>query len=178
MTKVPIFVSEDGGAKVVDFGTVLYDHVYRDCLVVNNRGKTALKCELELPEHARALRGCLEFLPPLGFPQVCSFIREERPQLRAACCLTPPPPPPPPPPPLNCTKYLGFRFLLPPRSSSSFPPLQSGSFFRFQLKFTPKEKIWKQIGEYGDRETGIVEVPMVVTVPDQSLPVRQHLSSL
>ena len=32
--------------------------------------------------------------------------------------------------------------------------------------------MWKQIGQYGNPETGVIEVPMVVTVPDQSLPVR------
>lgn len=70
----------------------MYNHTYRDCLVVHNRGKTALKCELELPEHAKALRDCLEFLPPLGFPQ-------------------------------------------------------NGTFFKFQLKFKPLEKIWKHVGQ-------------------------------
>ena len=70
VTEVPIYLT----SKTVDFGTVLYGHVYRDCLVVHNRGKTALKCELELPEHAKALRGCLEFLPPLGVEEIHCYL--------------------------------------------------------------------------------------------------------
>ena len=69
MTEVPIFLKRP----INDFQTVCYNHVYRDSLVVYNRGKTAMKCELSLPEHASCLRKSLEFLPPLGFPQNGSF---------------------------------------------------------------------------------------------------------
>ena len=97
-----------------------YGHVYRDMLRVHNRGKTALKCELLVPDE---LRGCLEFLPPLGFPQ-------------------------------------------------------AGDYFDFQLKLRPNENIWRRMGaEFGDARTGVIELPMVVTVPDQSLPVRWVLKT-
>lgn len=119
VTEVPIFLKRP----INDYQTVCYDHVYRDSLVVYNRGKTAMKCELSLPEHASCLRKSLEFLPPLGFPQ-------------------------------------------------------NGSFFAFQLKFRPEPSIWKRIPpEYGDEETGVIEFPMLVTVPDQSLPVRWTLKA-
>jgi hypothetical protein len=119
VTEVPIFLKRP----INDFQTVCYNHVYRDSLVVYNRGKTAMKCELSLPEHASCLRKSLEFLPPLGFPQ-------------------------------------------------------NGSFFAFQLKFRPEPKIWNKIPpEYGDPETGKIEFPMLVTVPDQSLPVRWTLKA-
>ena len=119
VTEVPIFLKRP----INDFQTVCYNHVYRDSLVVYNRGKTAMKCELTLPEHASCLRKSLEFLPPLGFPQ-------------------------------------------------------NGSFFAFQLKFRPEPNIWKKIpAEYGDPETGKIEFPMLVTVPDQSLPVRWTLKA-
>jgi hypothetical protein len=114
VTQEPIFLKRS----TIDFQTVLYDHVYRDSLVVHNRGKTAMKCELHLPEEAAGLRRSLEFLPPLGFPQ-------------------------------------------------------NGGFFAFQLKFRPEPGIWDRIhSDYGDPTTGRIEFPMLVTVPDQSLPVR------
>ena len=114
VTQEPIYLKKP----VVDFQTVLYDHVYRDSLIVYNRGKTAMKCELRLPEEAAGLRKSLEFLPPLGFPQ-------------------------------------------------------NDGFFAFQLKFRPEPNMWNQISDaYGDPETGCIEFPMLVTVPDQSLPVR------
>ena len=46
VTEVPIFLKRP----INDYQTVCYDHVYRDSLVVYNRGKTAMKCELSLPE--------------------------------------------------------------------------------------------------------------------------------
>ena len=119
VTEVPIFLKRP----INDFQTVCYNHVYRDSLVVYNRGKTAMKCELSLPEHAICLRKSLEFLPPLGFPQ-------------------------------------------------------NGSLFAFQIKFRPELSIWKKIpAEYGDPTTGKIEFPMLVTVPDQSLPVRWTLKA-
>ena len=106
VTEVPIFLE----SKTVDFGTVLYDHVYRDCLVVHNRGKTALKCELELPEHALQ-------------PRVASFAVL---QALRNCRQRP-----------LCSSHGGFHFLVRPgcfryclRSVQSLLQTSRGSFAR------------------------------------------------
>eukprot|EP00736_Rhodelphis_marinus_P006839 Rmarinus@m.22284 len=100
---VPIYVDR----LVVDFKCCLLNQLYRDTLVVRNRGKTALKTLVHPP---KALQGCLEFLPPLAYVQGNShfnfqikfrpdtslyekckdFLSEGNTRLRVPCCVTVP----------------------------------------------------------------------------------------
>ncbi|OQS07554.1 hypothetical protein THRCLA_00440 [Thraustotheca clavata] len=51
---------------IMDFKCCVYDKLYRNKLVLRNRGKIPLKCQLKVPKY---LHGVLEFLPTFGYVQ-------------------------------------------------------------------------------------------------------------
>ena len=60
--KVPIYVERE----TIDFRTCVFGDLFRDDLVLVNRGKTALQVQLKVPPE---LHGNLEFIPTMGFVQ-------------------------------------------------------------------------------------------------------------
>jgi hypothetical protein len=44
---------------------------------------------------------------------------------------------------------------------------QGGETSYFNATFNPTEGLLKRLGKYGNEETGVMEVPMRVNVPDQ-----------
>ncbi|OQS00893.1 hypothetical protein ACHHYP_02182 [Achlya hypogyna] len=63
--EVPLYVE----TPVMDFKCCVYDKLYRGKLVLRNRGKVALKCQLKVPKY---LHDTLEFLPHFGYVQGCA----------------------------------------------------------------------------------------------------------
>ncbi|KAJ0399279.1 hypothetical protein P43SY_001863 [Pythium insidiosum] len=61
-TDVPIFLADDA----LDFACCVAARLYRQQLVIRNRGKVALQVHLRVP---KCLDGCLEFHPSMGFVQ-------------------------------------------------------------------------------------------------------------
>lgn len=61
-TAVPIYVEN----RLLDFHCCVVDKLYRSRIVLRNRGKVALKCQVHTPVE---LRDCIEFLPDFGFVQ-------------------------------------------------------------------------------------------------------------
>ncbi|RLO06871.1 hypothetical protein DYB28_000791, partial [Aphanomyces astaci] len=51
---------------IMDFKCCVYGKLYRNKLILRNRGKVAMKCQLKVPPY---LHQCLEFLPNFGFVQ-------------------------------------------------------------------------------------------------------------
>ncbi|RHY33483.1 hypothetical protein DYB32_001600 [Aphanomyces invadans] len=60
--EVPLYVE----APIMDFKCCVYGKLYRSKLILRNRGKVAMKCQLKVPPY---LQECLEFLPNFGFVQ-------------------------------------------------------------------------------------------------------------
>jgi hypothetical protein len=52
---------------------------------------------------------------------------------------------------------------------------QGGASSYFNVTFKPTAAIWEDLGRLVDRETGVMEVPLRVAVPDQVLPVHLTL---
>lgn len=80
---VPVFVSRE----VVDMKAMLIGSVYRDRIVVGNRGSSALKISVSLP---KPLQACAECVPAVAFVQAgssCGIMLRVTPsaQLLAAC---------------------------------------------------------------------------------------------
>lgn len=49
--------------------------------------------------------------------------------------------------------------------------IQAQSSFSVQLKFIPRHSLFEDAGEYFDKETGVLEVPVTISVVDQTRPV-------
>ncbi|RLN96954.1 hypothetical protein BBJ28_00000704 [Nothophytophthora sp. Chile5] len=64
-SQVPVFLVHDR----LDFRCCVYEKLYRHQLLVCNRGKVALKLQLQVP---KALKNCLEFSPSFGFVQAAT----------------------------------------------------------------------------------------------------------
>ncbi|RLN83695.1 hypothetical protein BBJ28_00012022 [Nothophytophthora sp. Chile5] len=64
-SQVPVFLAHDR----LDFRCCVYEKLYRHQLLVCNRGKVALKLQLQVP---KALKNCLEFSPSFGFVQAAT----------------------------------------------------------------------------------------------------------
>ncbi|RHY58336.1 hypothetical protein DYB34_000360 [Aphanomyces astaci] len=60
--EVPLYVEHP----IMDFKCCVYGKLYRNKLILRNRGKVAMKCQLKVPPY---LHQCLEFLPNFGFVQ-------------------------------------------------------------------------------------------------------------
>ncbi|KAF0697262.1 Aste57867_12034 [Aphanomyces stellatus] len=60
--QVPLYVEN----AIMDFKCCVYNKLYRNKLILRNRGKVAMKCQLKVPPY---LADCLEFLPSFGFVQ-------------------------------------------------------------------------------------------------------------
>ncbi|XP_040181822.1 cilia- and flagella-associated protein 74 isoform X2 [Rana temporaria] len=65
-----------------------------------------------------------------------------------------------------CKKLRNHMELLP---KTGF--IQAQSSFSVQLKFIPRHSLFEDAGEYFDKETGVLEVPVTISVVDQTRPV-------
>ncbi|EQC33161.1 hypothetical protein SDRG_09147 [Saprolegnia diclina VS20] len=63
--EVPLYVE----TPIMDFKCCVYDKLYRGKLLLRNRGKVPLKCQLKVPKY---LKEALEFVPHFGYVQGCS----------------------------------------------------------------------------------------------------------
>ncbi|KDO29017.1 hypothetical protein SPRG_06072 [Saprolegnia parasitica CBS 223.65] len=63
--QVPLYVE----TPMMDFKCCVYDKLYRGKLLLRNRGKVPLKCQLKVPKY---LKEVLEFVPHFGYVQGCS----------------------------------------------------------------------------------------------------------
>ncbi|KAK3105163.1 hypothetical protein FSP39_018521 [Pinctada imbricata] len=106
---VPVWVER----QTVDLKICMYDRLYQDTIIVNNRATTALRLKFEV---CKELRNHLELLPKTGY-------------------------------------------------------IQAQSNFSAQLKFLPRKSLFEEAGKYFDKETGVLEAPMIIRVADQTQPV-------
>lgn len=106
---VPVWVERE----VVDLKMCMYDRLYQDAILVNNRATSALRLKFEV---CKELRNHLELLPKTAY-------------------------------------------------------IQAESQFSAQLKFLPRPTLPDDCPTYFDRETRLLEAPMVIRVADQTRPV-------
>ncbi|CAH1239266.1 Hypp5775 [Branchiostoma lanceolatum] len=106
---VPVWVERQN----VDLKICMFDRLYQDSIVVNNRATTALRLRFEVPKE---LRDHMELLPKTGY-------------------------------------------------------IQAQSQFSAQLKFLPRQTLSEDAPKSFDKETGVLEAPMVIRVADQTRPV-------
>ncbi|XP_071146387.1 cilia- and flagella-associated protein 74-like isoform X1 [Mytilus edulis] len=106
---VPVWVER----QTVDLKICMYDRLYQDTIIVNNRATTALRLKFEV---CKELKNHLELLPKTGY-------------------------------------------------------IQAQSQFSAQLKFLPRKSLFQEAGKYFDKETGVLEAPMIIRVADQTQPV-------
>lgn len=106
---VPVWVERE----VVDLKMCMYDRLYQDAILVNNRATSALRLKFEV---CKELRSHLELLPKTAY-------------------------------------------------------IQAESQFSAQLKFLPRQTLPDDCPTYFDRETRLLEAPMVIRVADQTRPV-------
>ncbi|XP_041377895.1 cilia- and flagella-associated protein 74-like isoform X2 [Gigantopelta aegis] len=106
---VPVWVER----QTVDLKICMFDRLYQDTIVANNRATSALKLKFEV---CKELRNHLELLPKTGY-------------------------------------------------------IQAQSQFSAQLKFLPRKSLFEEGGKYFDKETGVLEAPMLISVADQAQPV-------
>ncbi|XP_073247249.1 cilia- and flagella-associated protein 74-like [Porites lutea] len=106
---VPVWVQRE----VVDLKMCMYDRLYQDAILVNNRATSALRLKFEV---CKELRSHLELLPKTAY-------------------------------------------------------IQAESQFSAQLKFLPRQTLPDDCPTYFDRETRLLEAPMVIRVADQTRPV-------
>ncbi|XP_078697450.1 cilia- and flagella-associated protein 74-like [Branchiostoma floridae x Branchiostoma belcheri] len=106
---VPVWVERQN----VDLKICMFDRLYQDSIVVNNRATTALRLRFEVPKE---LRDHMELLPKTGY-------------------------------------------------------IQAQSQFSAQLKFLPRQTLAEDAPKSFDKETGVLEAPMVIRVADQTRPV-------
>lgn len=106
---VPVWVER----QTVDLKICMYDRLYQDTIIVNNRATTALRLKFEV---CKELKNHLELLPKTGY-------------------------------------------------------IQAQSNFSAQMKFLPRKSLFEEAGKYFDKETGVLEAPMIIRVADQTQPV-------
>ncbi|KAL3862108.1 hypothetical protein ACJMK2_008101 [Sinanodonta woodiana] len=106
---VPVWVKRE----TVDLKICMFDRLYQDTIVVNNRATTALRLKFEV---CKELKNHLELLPKTGY-------------------------------------------------------IQAQSQFSAQLKFLPRHSLFEEAGKYFDKETGVLEAPLIIRVADQTAPV-------
>ncbi|XP_076472381.1 cilia- and flagella-associated protein 74-like isoform X2 [Babylonia areolata] len=106
---VPVWVER----QTVDLKICMFDRLYQDTVVVNNRATTALRLKFEV---CQELKNHLEILPKTGY-------------------------------------------------------IQAQSQFSAQLKFLPRKSLFEEAEKYFDRDTGVLEAPMIIRVADQTAPV-------
>ncbi|GFR64636.1 cilia- and flagella-associated protein 74 [Elysia marginata] len=107
---VPVWVERP----TVDLKICMFDRLYQDTILVNNRATTALRLKFEV---CKELKNHLELLPKTGY-------------------------------------------------------VQAQSQFSAQLKFLPRQSLFKEAAKYFDAETGVLEAPMTIRVADQTTPVH------
>ncbi|XP_061162453.1 cilia- and flagella-associated protein 74-like [Saccostrea echinata] len=106
---VPVWVER----QTVDLKICMFDRLYQDTIIVNNRATTALRLKFEV---CKELKNHLELLPKTGY-------------------------------------------------------IQAQSNFSAQMKFLPRKSLFEEAGKYFDKETGVLEAPMIIRVADQTQPV-------
>nr|KAG5691853.1 hypothetical protein BaRGS_033457 [Batillaria attramentaria] len=106
---VPVWVER----QTVDLKICMFDRLYQDTIIVNNRATTALRLKFEV---CKELKNHMEFLPKTGY-------------------------------------------------------VQAQSQFSAQLKFLPRQSLFEEAVKYFDRDTGVLEAPMIIRVADQTAPV-------
>ncbi|CAB4013133.1 Hypothetical predicted protein [Paramuricea clavata] len=107
---VPVWVDRE----VVDLKICMFDRLYQDAIVVNNRATSALRLKFEV---CKELKNHLELLPKTAY-------------------------------------------------------IQAQSQFSAQLKFLPRKTLFEDCPECFNNETGLLEVPLVIRVADQTRPVH------
>ncbi|XP_071479048.1 cilia- and flagella-associated protein 74-like, partial [Diadema antillarum] len=113
---VPVWVER----QTVDLKICMFDRLYQDAIVVNNRATTALRLLFEV---RKELRNYMEILPKTAY-------------------------------------------------------IQAQSQFSAQLKFLPRHSLIEEAAEYFDKETGVLEVPTIIRVADQTRPVPFTICSV
>ncbi|TYZ57672.1 hypothetical protein PybrP1_011177, partial [[Pythium] brassicae (nom. inval.)] len=139
--QVPVFTA----ISVLNLGCCVYEKLYRDQLLVCNRGKVALRVQLRAP---KVLESCVEFTPSMGYVQAAS-VRASVPS--SASSLTAP-------------AVVGNA------SAGAEPGVGT---FVVQVKFRPRAGMWRRLERrgFGREALGFLAVPVQVVVPDQVVPV-------
>ncbi|XP_030843009.1 cilia- and flagella-associated protein 74 [Strongylocentrotus purpuratus] len=113
---VPVWVER----QTIDLKICMFDRLYQDAIVVNNRATTALRLLFEVQKE---LRNYMEILPKTAY-------------------------------------------------------IQAQSQFSAQLKFIPRHGLIKDAAQFFDEETGVLEVPTIIKVADQTRPVPFTISAV
>ncbi|XP_041480750.1 cilia- and flagella-associated protein 74-like [Lytechinus variegatus] len=113
---VPVWVER----QTIDLKICMFDRLYQDAIVVNNRATTALRLLFEVQKE---LRNYMEILPKTAY-------------------------------------------------------IQAQSQFSAQLKFLPRHSLIKDAAKFFDEETGVLEVPTIIKVADQTRPVPFTISAV